>query len=282
MRYNVDSSPAPGSTIMPDIVGLQLNEAIEALADAAIDTRDVVVSTREAAGGSGRVVEQSPSHGRAAAPPVKLTTATEAVIPDVVGLTELAATSMLTAISADVDVVRIYEPGTEAGTVVAVEPTAGSVAPALVVLRVAAPQSSVYLDALELAETSHCEVGTVAGAEGRTRAFVCSVRPDGPGSLAIDIDGKVDHLTLTFGVPSTSTSYQFQLEVIVDGQLRTTIPSGAGQSAPSTVELKDARTLLLRVTAAPTGGFAREDVYLAEARLFGGEPQVAALPVRSR
>ncbi len=276
-----NASPETASTVMPDIVGLQLDDAIEVLAGAGIDTGSLVVGTRQAAGRSGRVVAQSPRPGRPAVTRLELTTATEAAVPDVVGLPEEEARSALTAIGADVDVVRIYAPGTGTGTVVGVEPGAGSVASELVVLRVAAPQSSVYLDALELAETSNCATGAAAAADGRRHAFVCSVRPDGPGSLVVDLDEKIDQLVLTFGVPPTSTSYQFRLEVVVDGQLRATAPAGAGQSAPLTVGLQGGTTLLLRVTAAAGAGFAREDVYLAEARLFGGEPQIASLPVRS-
>lgn len=269
------------STTMPDVRSLFIDDALEVLADAGIASAQIRVVERAAAGDPDRVVDQSPRQGEPVRDTITLTKATSALVPDVAGLTQAAAEKKLAAIGAAVETIFVFRRGAEPGTVLGVDPPAGAAALEQVWLTVAAPASSVYVDALELADSTACDRADPADADGHEHAFMCEPFASRPAFLELDLDGKADSLTLVFGVPASEGDKVLQFDALADGKALASQPRGSAQSVPLSIDVAGVHTLVLRVSAVAGSGASSGRGYLADARLSGGSPEIAALPRRS-
>lgn len=140
---------AQAQALMPDVRGLAQSEAESALADAGIPAAIVQVSSREAAGVAGLVVEQTPRFGAENPTEVSLLVSAPATVPDLVGQPERAASEVLLALGARVDRSQRYVAGTAPGLVVEVQPVAGSPLGDAVSMTVSEPAASIYLNQIE-------------------------------------------------------------------------------------------------------------------------------------
>lgn len=120
------------SARMPDVRGLTADDARQALVDAGIPADFVTVTERMAAGTSGIIIQQTPVFGAINPNAVTLVMAIEAKIPDSAGQPAQDVISELQALGARVEQVRVFEPGTEEGTVVRTEPEPGNAVPDVV------------------------------------------------------------------------------------------------------------------------------------------------------
>ncbi len=143
----VTQDPAPGTEVerdsavnvlvagkaeveTPDLVGLMVDEATQALEEAGFTVKTVEVENEAE---PGTVVDQSPAAGTMVMPGAEVTLVvsagkTETLVPKVVGMTQDDATATLQAAGYTVQVKGTYDEKVEKGIVISQSPEAGSVA----------------------------------------------------------------------------------------------------------------------------------------------------------
>jgi hypothetical protein len=214
----VPAGPAvAGRVRTPDVRGMRLADAKQALADAGADPARISTVEVAAALAPGTVVAQDPVGGEVVAGAVELRVAKAAVMPAVGDRAERDVVAELTAFGARVTVRQRYVPGAKSGTVVETRPPAGRPVPAEVDVVVAAAPSSVYLDEVSLL-SGGCSAGElkINGTAFR-HGLTCSV---GTGTtVEVLLDRGIGRITLTAGVPDTGDPADaVRLVVVGDGR----------------------------------------------------------------
>ncbi|GAB3198059.1 hypothetical protein GCM10027261_24630 [Geodermatophilus arenarius] len=158
---------------VPDVRGLALVDARQALADAGLDPAALSTVDTPSALPAGSVVRQDPVGGSPGAGPVTLYVAVSGTVPALVATDGDAAVATLTELGVAARVVRTYDPAVAEGTVLALDPPAGSPLPKELQLTVAGPPSSVFLTDLDA--EGGCGIGEAAS-NGTTygHALSCS------------------------------------------------------------------------------------------------------------
>lgn len=133
---------------MPDVRGLSLADAKQALADIQINAGAVDVTTVEWAGEPGVVIAQDPVVGETVKDAIALRVSSEVTMPDVVGLPKGEAIDKLRALGVEPEIVDKYELTSPTGTVLVAEPGVGKPLLSTVTLTVAQPGSSVFFSRL--------------------------------------------------------------------------------------------------------------------------------------
>ena len=138
---------------MPDLRGLDLGDAKQALADGGMDIADLATKGVEWAGEPGIVLAQDPVAGEAIGGPVVLTVSAAATMPTVVGLQKGEALEALRALGVEPQVVEEYDMSKPTGSVLASDVPAGDPLPVTLTLTVAQAGSSVFLAQLEAVDS---------------------------------------------------------------------------------------------------------------------------------
>lgn len=193
------------SVTMPDLYGLDENDAREALSDVGIDVTGLKVEKKPYVGEPGRVVGQEPTRGTSNPGPVTLVLATAATVPNVAGQPGDAAERQLSALGAAVQVESVYDAAVPVGAVVSVSPAVGQPLSEAMVLRISAQPSSVFLSSLD-GDGSGCSTGAVqTGSTQSAQGLSCSARSVYEGqaptpSAVYQVTGRVDRFTATVGI----------------------------------------------------------------------------------
>lgn len=189
---------APGT--LPNVLGLDEDEARQAYQDAGVEPSDLDVVQVPFVGRVGSVVEQDPPGASKVPKPgtrLRLLLARAATMPDLRGLSADAARGELDAIGVGAATQVRYEPSVQPGEVARTEPAAGAPAVPQATLFVSEEGSSVDLAALEPV-ASDCSIGdaTVRGATVADAvlcdAFSTPARADyAINARVIGLDGKL-------------------------------------------------------------------------------------------
>jgi serine/threonine-protein kinase len=193
----------------PNVLGLGVDEARQALSDAGVPAAQITVRVIPYVAPEGSVVEQDP------APAAPLSSSTKAVlrvakpatVPDLAGLTADEARRRLAEIGAGISTSVTYNNDVKPGTVVRTNPTAGQPAVARVSVVVSEEPSSVSISDLEAVnEECSIEDATLRGSNV-TDALVCNAGGEAVSqeyALNKGLTGFEATLALADGAPSGS------------------------------------------------------------------------------
>lgn len=258
----VDSSSDDGSAtvggaadrvLMPDVVGLTVNEAMEALVDSGIPPSIVIEVETEWIDEPGRVVTQRPVQGQLDPGGVFLGVSVAATVPEVIGLPVEQALPRLQSIGIVPVTERRYEPGVDAGTVLETRPAAGATATGnLTVISAAAP-SAVFATSVSASERD-CSIRSdldIAGADQET-GLRCRMRTgaDDPTRQTYQVESLADAFTAVAGLPgSAAEGTVVGLTVVVDGVERESVLLVPRAQAELEIDLVGATELVLELRA---------------------------------
>lgn len=269
---------------MPDVVGLTVQQALEALADVGLDPGAVAVEERPWVGEVGRVVVQQPVRGTSDPDEVLLSVAEEASTPDIVGLSSADARAALEEIGVRAQVSEVAAPGVEPGTVVATQPGAGEPVVTDMVIDVAARPSAIYLDALVPLEGSCREDAAEVAGRSLDRSVVCQLRANrGEVSASYQLNGDVERFEAIVGQSDrTDLGAIVLVRVAVDGQDVAGVELGFGASEELIVPVDGALRLTITSLLVDDGeddeaSADQVDVVFGDARLIGPDPALDRL-----
>lgn len=271
-----DGGPATGEVIdrVPDVRGMDITDATQALADAGVDPAEITVRKVPAALAPDSVVRQDPVGGAAAGGPVTLDVAKPAVVPKTTGRPQRDVVDELAAFGARVRVTTRYRSGAEPGTVLSTSPAAGKPLGSEVTVVVAAAPASVYLSELSLL-TGSCGSEKVQ-LDGTTHQHGLSCSADEDAPIAVLLDRGVDRVEGRVGIPDAADrSTAVSLVVKGDGRVlkRLSLHYGAAQS----LKLDTAGVLRLTVEAKPADEDISASVAFGDMVLFGGQDTIGKL-----
>lgn len=267
-------------TRVPDVRGLSVADAKQALADLELDASTVHTTEVEWAGAPGLVIAQDPVVGETFAGKLSLTVSTQARVPDIAGKKRGEAVDALRALGTEPTVVEKFDAAAAAGSVLAVEPAVGSPLPGEVTLTVAQAGSSLYLSEVAEASSSDsnrtsCSTDDVSlDGTSHANALRCGTERNGEESTASWVLGRhADLFTATVGVSdSEDPGTTGMVRVLADGKEVARVAVSYGRTAPISAKVSGALRLDL-VVSSPQGS----DVHLAEALVRGTDAQIDAL-----
>lgn len=275
---------ASAGTHVPDVRGLTLVDAKQALADLDLDPSAVTTTEIEWAGAPGLVIAQDPVVGEVFSGTLTLTLSKQASVPDVIGKSRADAVDALRALGTEPAVVEEFDARAPAGSVLRVDPGVGSALPNEVTLTVAEAGSSLYLSVLAEASTSSenatsCYSGEVSlNGTAYTDALACSTRSEGEEAVASWVLGRhADLFTATAGVSdSDDPEATGVVRVLADGAEVARVSVSYGSPVEIKADVSGALRLDL-IVSSPTGS----DIHLGEALLRGTDSQIDALEAAS-
>lgn len=261
--------------VMPDVRGLTLDDARQAIADAGVDIEDIEVEAEPWAGRPDMVVSQSPAHGVTGPESVALSVSEPAKVPEVAGVAILDVTEQLGGLGTSVDLRYRYEPGAPAGTALRTEPAAGEPLPDEVVVVVADAGFSTYVSALSR-ECSSAD----ASLDGRDYPNSVSCRADDdPGSYVWITKRSVDELVADVGIDdSDEPGTTVEVEVFADGRPVARVEAGYGRVERLEANVRGALRveIVTRAVALPSNS-SSASVVLGDARFIGETEAMKAL-----
>lgn len=262
-------------TRMPDVRGLALADAKQALADSGTDPAAITVVEVAAALAPGTVVAQNPVGGEAVTGRTELKVAKEAVMPDAAGQQERAVVDELSAFGARVRIEQRYVPTAKAGTVVETRPASGQPVPPEVTVVVAAPPSSVYVDEVSLL-SGGCSAGElkINGAAHR-HGLTCSVGRE--TAVEVLLDRGVARIAGVAGIPDTGEPADaVTLVVTGDGRELARVDLRYGASTPIDLDTTGVLRLTMTVTAL-SGEDTSPSLALGDVVLYGAPATITGL-----
>lgn len=261
--------------VMPDVRGLTLDDARQAIADAGVNIGDIEVEVEPWAGRPDTVVSQSPAQGATGPESVTLSVSTPAEVPEVTGVAILDVTEQLGALGTSVDLRYRYEPGAPAGTALRTEPAAGEPLPDEVVVVVADAGFSTFVSALSR-ECSSAD----ASLDGKDYPNSVSCRADDdPESYVWITKRAVDSLVADVGIDdSDEPGTTVEVEVFADGRSVARVEAGYGRVERLEANLRGALRveIVTRAVALP-GSSSSASVVLGDARFIGETEAMKAL-----
>lgn len=268
-----------GVDAVPNVIGLDSDRARQAFMDAGIDPSVITLVNVPYAGQTRVVVKQDPGPGAPLAATAKLSIATAAKVPRLIGQPGAAARKTLSALGARVVVQSQYVPGKPEGSVVSVSPPFGATLPPSITLTLAEPLSGMFVTRLRPI-ISDCSTGSVTiNATAHDEAITCSVDPSSPLVTEYALNRRIAAFNAVVGTDDSSLSaIPAEFLVFVDGKLafRRTVAFGKTESVH--VPLAGALRLRLEVRAASRQSTAQTPtVAWASPRLEGGASVIDAL-----
>ena len=286
IKVNTDTLDAlqPGGSLpvpkMPSVLGLNVDAAKAVISDAGLNTTAIKLADVPRAGATGIVTSQTPDPGTDAPGTVTLNVSVAAKVPDLAGKTQRDAEQALLDLGARTTAKRHYQAGATIGTVIAVDPAAGSALPEVVALTVADAPASGFLTALRAID-AQCQV-TKASVAGTTseHALVCPLGPVAapPRPQSYDLSKKVDSITGGIGLSDDSALDAVgHLEILLDGQSVGSYDVTFGTLTPLTLPTAGKLRLEFEwsTTTAPATGTAR--LVLTELSVLGDQVSIDQL-----
>jgi hypothetical protein len=279
---DVIAAPTGGAETLrlPDVRGLSVALAQQALVDAGLDIAMVTLVDTPSALPTGTVVGQDPVGGTTGATAVTLTVAVSGSVPDLVGTDASTAIQTLTGLGVNAKAAEVYDPAATVGTVLALDPPPGAVLPRDLTVTVAGPAGSLFLT--DMAARSSCGTGS-ANANGATYAhsLLCSA-----GTSARTTEYLLDRVTTqligTLGVLDTSDlEYAGRVTIRGDGVELYSSEVRFGTEVAFTVATAGVLQLQIEyVRLGADAGSVDGQLVLGDARVVGSPRDVEALADR--
>jgi beta-lactam-binding protein with PASTA domain len=273
-----DAGAASGS--VPNVLGLDVDTARQAMIDAGVDPARVATEERPYAGEAGLVVSQRPAPGARRQDRVLLAVSARAQMPAVAGDQIRAARERLADLGARVVVRSRFDSGAAEGTVLSTRPAEGEVLSDSATLTVAEASSSVFLSQLE-SVSSDCSVEEELTMNGRAvkNPLTCSPSSDYASEMEYVLNRRVARFVATVGLGDRGGDrVPARFRVVVDGRMVATRTVAFGQIARIAVPVAGA--LRLRLETRMASGREQDDSPIAtwgNARLLGGQSAIDAL-----
>jgi len=270
--------------VMPDVGGLTEAEARQAVLDAGVAPESISVTATPHAGEPGRVVSQDPLGGSSNPEKVVLTLATAATVPEATNRLAADVVAELAGLGVSVRQVPRYRSGATPGTVVGINPPAGSPLPPNVELTVTTEAGQLYLDALA-ARSNRCSTGkpiTVSGTQS-VHALVCSTSRSSTRQTTYDLVAaggtpSVERFEATVAQTEDSEpGRRVRLEVVADVTVCGTAEIEFGKTTKVACNLTGASTLALSISAVTDGDGGAVRLAILDPVLFGDPAGLDAL-----
>jgi hypothetical protein len=268
------SSLSGQGVVMPDVRGLDPDDALQVLADAGIEVSTVTTESRPAAGRSDIVIEQVPAFGAERPTEVVLTISEPAAVPDLAGLDVAEAVALLRELGAQIEQIGVYVPDVDEETVVAVSPVAGSPLPEGVTLTVTEAPSVAKL--ADIDNSGDCGFASELTMDGKDWApgVSCSTSSSGE-SATWSLDNHVDVITGTIGIlDAEEAGTSATVSVVGDGVVLATFVLGYGSS--QSFELRTTGVVTLDVHLSSPDA-SRPQVGFGEFLAYGSSAGIADL-----
>ena len=264
--------------VMPDVVSLGKQPALEAIASAGVDPSTVTFDSRPYAGPAGSVVSQDPLGGTTSPGAVSLVLATLTTMPKTAGTTGETATAQLEQLGAVVQTRQVYARGVAVGTVVASMPHPGKPLLGPVTLLISSAPASLFLSDLTVARFDcSTDSATVSGREYEN-SVLCLGGSTEPHVSTWVVDKHVDGVTFAAGLSSDSDPAGTGTVVVRgDGRVLRTIDLRFGTARSITLPLTGATQLTVEVS-----GSDGTTVVLGDARVVGTSAGITALQARTQ
>jgi hypothetical protein len=264
--------------VMPDVVSLGRQAALEAVATAGLDPSTVTFEERPYAADVGSVVAQEPLGGTRDPKGVRLVLAKVAAMPKTVGSTAEAATAQLEELGAAVQTRQVYARGTAVGTVVKSTPPQGKPLVGAVTLFVSSAPAALFLSDLEAARLDcSTDTATTSGKQYDS-SVVCRGGGSEPSVGTWVVDKHADGVTFAAGLTGDSDPGGTGRVVIRgDGKPLRTVDLRFGTARSVTLPLTGVTQLSIEVT-----GSEGTTVVLGDAKVLGAAAGISVLEARSR
>lgn len=262
----------------PNVLGLALDDARQALIDAGVDPTEIDTSEVPTAGRAGVVVVQDPPPGIPVADGVVLGMSVAATVPDVAGGSVDDARDRFDQLGAVVRVVRRYDPSAAEGTVLGVSPPTGERLPTSVELTVASAPSSVFITDLDDIEGSCSSTSGSVNGTGFDTGLECGPRDDFAQATWL-LDRRISRFETTVGIEDASDSGStVEWAVLGDDRVLAAGTAGYGQAEPIALDVTGVLRFTVRYRLAELpDGVSRPDLVFANPLLIGGPDDIDAL-----
>lgn len=269
------------SKVVPDVRGLSLNEATQALADLNITPDTITTEEVPWAGTPGLVVAQDPVVGSAFDGSLHLSISAAATVPDLLGKTQSDAMDSLLALGVQPQIERRFDPSAKTGTVIALSQEPGAPLADDLTITVADVGSSILLSTLKNANSSGDCSNTKGSVNGTSydNALACASSRNSEERVTAWILGRHgSRFTAVLGVLDTDPAdSRVSVRVLADGV--EVQKAEATYGAPTTIDVDVSSTLRLEVAvASPTNTRA----VLANALIKGTTDQIDLLEASNR
>jgi hypothetical protein len=261
--------------LVPDVRGLLLTDARQAVVDAGTPVEGITVVEGPSALPAGTVTAQDPIGGSRGTGTATLTVAVAGTMPELAGTPATAAAQTLLDLGVRAVQTHVYDPSVAEGTVLAVDPAAGSPLAATATLTVAGPASSVFVAELDPLESA-CSSGEISlNGQDHEQSLYCSVRERESVQTYL-LDRQATLLTGVLGItdrsdPGTSAT----VRIVADGV--TVFESAAAYGASAPFEARVAGALRVEIRFSGTVGERSGEVGLGDLRAVGGPDGIDAL-----
>ena len=276
----VELVPAPTDEdatdlLVPDVRGLTLDDARQAVADAGTPPGEIDVEEAPSALPAGTVTAQDPIGGSTGTGAVTLTVAVAGKMPDLVGQDSSDAAQTLLDLGVRAVQESVYDPDVEEGTVLAVDPAPGKPLAASATMTVAGPASSVFLAEIDATESA-CGTGPVAlNGEDFDQSLTCSVGSSESSQVYL-LDRQVAIVNGAVGITDDSDpATAAVVRVIGDGKVLWQGRARYGERAAVEVPVRGVLRLEIRWTGTNENAFGT--LGLGDFRAVGSPDGVASL-----
>ena len=262
---------------VPDVRGMEIAVAKQALADLDIDPNAVTIREVEWAGTPGIVVAQEPVGGEQVTGSLTLSVSKQASVPEVTGKKKKDAIDALQALGAEVTVTEQYSASATTGTVLSVSPQVGSPLDSSVQLVVAESGGSILLSSVNTAGSgSSCSTDTNVSMNGTSykEALACSGGFSNKESTYAWVLGRHASTLSTTVVLADSgkTDATATVRILADGNEVARADVAYGK--PAKVDADVSNALRLEIAVSSKNG---DTVYLGDALVKGTTAQIDQL-----
>lgn len=253
------------SGAMPDIRGLSLADAKQALVDSGFPAGTVEVTGVDWAGAEEVVIAQDPVVGEVASGTIKLQVSRSALMPDVVGMRRADAIDKLKQLGAETEVEEVFTPDKPAATVLSTDTKSGGPLPLVVTLQVAQAGSSLYLSTLDTVTGRCSQRSANVNATTYPNSLLCASGEAEASTHVWLINRKAAVLAGTLGVvDSGDTNAQVTAVFLGDGEEIGSATAGYAKPAVVSVDVTGVLRLEVAITSAK-----RDEAVLGDFMLKG-------------
>jgi hypothetical protein len=265
---------AGGVPVLPDVRGLLLVDAQQAVIDAGLPLDVVQTVDAPSALAAGTVLRQDPVGGTSKVSTVTLYVSVPGAVPDLVGRTADEARAELLALGVEFEQEQVFDPGAAEGTVLALNPPPGSSLASAITVTVAGPAASIFLADLDPIEGGCSTDDTSINGTDFANSLLCSASSYENTSTYL-VDRVTTSLDMTVGISDDSdTDVRVRMVVVADGRPVAAVDAGYGQSQDISVPTTGVLRLEIRYTASGQGS---GRLALGNARLTGSPEGITSL-----
>ena len=265
---------AGGVPVLPDVRGLLLVDAQQAVVDAGLPLDVVETADAPSALAAGTVLRQDPVGGTSKVSKVTLYVSVPGAVPDLVGRTADEARTALLQLGAEFEQQQVFDPGAAEGTVLALDPPPGSPLASTITVTVAGPAASIFLADLRPIEGGCSKDDTSINGTDFPNSLLCSAGSY-ESTAAYLVDRVTTSLDMTVGISDDSdTDVAVHMVVLADGRPVAAVDVGYGQSREISVPTSNVLRLEIQYSASGDGS---GRLALGNARVTGSPDGISSL-----